>query len=91
MDKKQLNNYKQELTINYFAFLFFSFEKVIDWLLEKEELPRTYNLLQDNCQHFAKRLFQTVAKMKKYPNKHKTTSAILESMKLKGNHEEPLE
>ena len=59
-----------------------SVEKVIDWLLEKEELQRTYKLLTDNCQHFAKRLFETVAKTKKYPRIRKTIRAIWDSMNL---------
>ena len=52
---------------------------VIDWLMEKDELQRPYNFLKDNSQHFAQRLFETVAKTKKYPDKFQTTKAILDS------------
>ena len=52
---------------------------VIDWLMEKEELQRPYNFLSENSQHFAQRLFETVAKTKKYPDKFQTTKAVLDS------------
>ena len=55
--------------------------RLIDWLVEGDELGKTYNLVLDNCQDFAQRLFETIAQSKKYPNKIKTTKAILESMK----------
>lgn len=60
--------------------MFSSIGDIIDWLLCEGELQRTYQLVSDNCQDFAKRLFETVAATKKYPNKIKTGAAILVSM-----------
>ena len=59
---------------------FFSLGKVIDWLLDEGEIEKSYHFLSDNCQDFAKRLFETVAKTKKYPDWVRTTNAIWTSM-----------
>ena len=47
------------------------------------ELARTYNLLLDNCQHFAQRLFEFVARSKTYPNNKMCETVIFDSLKEK--------
>ena len=68
--------------------LFFSssVNKVIDWLLEKGEHRRTYNVLFDSCHHFARRLFETTAKTKGYPDKLKLSKIILGSVLKADSH-----
>jgi len=47
------------------------------------ELARPYNLLLDNCQHFAQRLFEFVAHSKMYPNNVMCENVIFDSLKEK--------
>ena len=67
--------------IFFLHYLFFSLEKVIDWLLDEGEIEKTYHFLSDNCQDFAQRLFETLAKTEKYPSWVRTASTIWTSMK----------
>ena len=58
---------------------------VVEWLFSPAngELNRVYNLLMDNCQHFAERAFNYIALAKKYPSSAKTQDIIYESLKQK--------
>jgi len=41
-----------------------SMEDLIDYLYGEDELNKPYDWLLDNCQHFAKRIFDEIAKTK---------------------------
>jgi hypothetical protein len=41
-----------------------SMKELIEWLYQKDELNKRYNVLNSNCQHFAKAIFDYVATSK---------------------------